>query len=191
MNDEKLKKDMIIKEISFWKKNHLLPEHYCDFLTQLYTEGQSISEEREEILAQQSFLESERKSKKNMPLIINSFIFFLVLVAFVFLFISKLLLVPLVFSILILAVLVIRVMKVPQSDLLMRTLLHVSIALLIFAITVRMSTVVAEGSIYALLIVICLNCMLWIIAGIKIRKVYFIVSGIVGIFITIGYYIYM
>lgn len=36
------KKQIIINEILFWKQNKLLPEHYCDFLMTLYTEGEDI-----------------------------------------------------------------------------------------------------------------------------------------------------
>lgn len=32
-------KKIILKEIEYWKKNKILPKHYCDFLTTLYTEG--------------------------------------------------------------------------------------------------------------------------------------------------------
>ncbi|MFB1050791.1 hypothetical protein [Paraliobacillus sp. JSM ZJ581] len=37
MSDEK--KSVIIKEIHYWKENHLLPEKYCDYLLALYTQG--------------------------------------------------------------------------------------------------------------------------------------------------------
>lgn len=33
------RKKIILNEILFWKQNKLLPEHYCDFLAALYTEG--------------------------------------------------------------------------------------------------------------------------------------------------------
>lgn len=33
------RKKIILNEILFWKQNKLLPEHYCDFLATLYTEG--------------------------------------------------------------------------------------------------------------------------------------------------------
>ena len=33
------RKQIIIKEIGYWKNNKLLPEQYCDFLLALYTEG--------------------------------------------------------------------------------------------------------------------------------------------------------
>ncbi|WP_202080667.1 hypothetical protein [Caldalkalibacillus salinus] len=37
------KKKIILDEIKYWKKHKLLPNHYCDFLTTLYTEGSEYS----------------------------------------------------------------------------------------------------------------------------------------------------
>ena len=34
------RKQIIINEIIYWKKNRMLPEHYCDFLLALYTRRQ-------------------------------------------------------------------------------------------------------------------------------------------------------
>ncbi|WP_100406770.1 hypothetical protein [Bacillus solitudinis] len=34
------RKETLIKEIKYWKKSKLLPEHYCEFLLTLYTEGE-------------------------------------------------------------------------------------------------------------------------------------------------------
>ncbi|RCW65345.1 hypothetical protein [Saliterribacillus persicus] len=44
--EEENKKDIIIDEIKHWKASKLLPEHYCDFLLALYTEG-DVKEEKE------------------------------------------------------------------------------------------------------------------------------------------------
>lgn len=33
------KRKIIVSEIEYWRKNQLLPEHYCIFLLNLYTEG--------------------------------------------------------------------------------------------------------------------------------------------------------
>lgn len=38
MQDQR--KKIIVNEIEHWRKNHLLPEHYCIFLLNLYTEGE-------------------------------------------------------------------------------------------------------------------------------------------------------
>ncbi|MGE5702036.1 MAG: hypothetical protein ACM32O_05870 [Clostridia bacterium] len=42
MDDQR--KKIIVKEIEQWRKNHLLPEHYCIFLLNLYTEGERSNE---------------------------------------------------------------------------------------------------------------------------------------------------
>lgn len=46
MMDEE-RRTIIINEIKYWKKNQLLPEHYCNFLLMLYTEGEEIPEEEQ------------------------------------------------------------------------------------------------------------------------------------------------
>jgi len=48
------KRAIIIKEIQYWKRTRLLPEHYCDFLLNLYSSGQgeaSAARERSTIVA--------------------------------------------------------------------------------------------------------------------------------------------
>ncbi|MGM8364605.1 hypothetical protein ACLIBG_03880 [Virgibacillus sp. W0181] len=37
--EEGQRKEVIIKEIKYWKAHNLLPRHYCDFLLALYTKG--------------------------------------------------------------------------------------------------------------------------------------------------------
>ncbi|WP_400164065.1 hypothetical protein ACAF76_013675 [Brevibacillus sp. TJ4] len=41
---EDQRKRTIIAEIENWRRNHLLPEHYCIFLLNLYTEGERASD---------------------------------------------------------------------------------------------------------------------------------------------------
>lgn len=40
------KKKLIIEEIKSWQKNNLLPAHYCQFLLNLYQEGENLEETR-------------------------------------------------------------------------------------------------------------------------------------------------
>ncbi len=35
------RKKVILNEINFWKQNNMLPEHYCDYLIALYSEGEN------------------------------------------------------------------------------------------------------------------------------------------------------
>ncbi|MFE7061097.1 hypothetical protein ACFVAD_02945 [Sutcliffiella sp. NPDC057660] len=39
------RKDTIIHEIKYWKESRLLPEHYCDYLLALYTEGEGSNKQ--------------------------------------------------------------------------------------------------------------------------------------------------
>ncbi len=46
------RKATIIHEIKYWKDNHLLPPHYCDFLLALYTEGTGdVNDELDDLLS--------------------------------------------------------------------------------------------------------------------------------------------
>ncbi|NLP51254.1 hypothetical protein [Bacillus sp. RO1] len=40
----KYRKETIIQEIDYWKRNRLLPEQYCDYLLALYTEGEGVNQ---------------------------------------------------------------------------------------------------------------------------------------------------
>ncbi|WP_026700326.1 hypothetical protein [Salibacterium aidingense] len=42
MDEER--KDIILKEIRYWKANQLLPDQYCNFLLMLYSEGEEADE---------------------------------------------------------------------------------------------------------------------------------------------------
>lgn len=38
----KQRKETIVQEIEYWKRNRLLPDQYCDYLMALYTEGEGV-----------------------------------------------------------------------------------------------------------------------------------------------------
>jgi hypothetical protein len=40
----KHRKETIIQEIDYWKRNRLLPDQYCDYLLALYTEGEAVNQ---------------------------------------------------------------------------------------------------------------------------------------------------
>ncbi|UOQ86032.1 hypothetical protein [Gracilibacillus salinarum] len=42
------RKQLIVKEIQYWKSHKLLPDQYCDFLLALYTEGHVNDSEQEQ-----------------------------------------------------------------------------------------------------------------------------------------------
>ena len=68
------RKKIIMTEINYWKQNKLLPEHYCDFLITLYTQGNH----EHEIRAVDAVLSKEKKK-------INTRVF---LIQFLYIFIA-------------------------------------------------------------------------------------------------------
>ncbi|KPB05289.1 hypothetical protein [Bacillus sp. CHD6a] len=40
----KLRKETLIQEINYWKRNRILPDQYCDYLLALYTEGEGVTQ---------------------------------------------------------------------------------------------------------------------------------------------------
>lgn len=67
------RKKIIMAEIYYWKQNKLLPEHYCDFLLTLYTQG----DHDEEIRAEDAVLSKEKK-KMNNRVFIKQFLYILI-----------------------------------------------------------------------------------------------------------------
>lgn len=75
MNERR--KKIILSEIKYWKKNHLLPDHYCDFLSMLYAEGEES--EANQVKGKTSVLHKEKSRKKWMTFIYISSAFMLLI----------------------------------------------------------------------------------------------------------------
>ncbi|MCM3743378.1 hypothetical protein M3193_04435 [Sporosarcina luteola] len=67
------RKKIIMAEINYWKQNKLLPEHYCDFLLTLYTQG----DHEQEISATDAVLSREKK-KVNTRIILLQFLYIVI-----------------------------------------------------------------------------------------------------------------
>jgi uncharacterized membrane protein YcjF (UPF0283 family) len=66
MNDQR--KKIIMAEINYWKQNKLLPEHYCDFLITLYTQG----DHDQEISATEAVLSKKKMRMRVRSILIQS-----------------------------------------------------------------------------------------------------------------------
>lgn len=62
------RKKIIMAEINYWKQNKLLPEHYCDFLLTLYTQGDHV----QEISATDAVLSKKKKKLKTRAILIQT-----------------------------------------------------------------------------------------------------------------------
>lgn len=176
------RKQIILNEITFWKQNKMLPEHYCDFLTTLYTEGN----EQQELTgnAKQSVMAQEKRKTMRkyavMPLIAAVFIVLLFTIDAVWL-------VAILTAILAVGCLV-GAFYVAKKNKLLAPILHLTGALLLLAITVQVCLTYFPGDLMTLYIALLLNCLLWFVSGLMLKIIYFTLSGALGMIAILIYF---
>ncbi|GKV68058.1 hypothetical protein NCCP2716_05560 [Sporosarcina sp. NCCP-2716] len=176
------RKRIIISEIQYWKKNRLLPEHYCDFLITLYAQGESAGAEPAK--TDKAVLEKERSAVTNRMILMG----LLAAVLFAGLFLIKdhpaaavsaaaavaaLLIIRLLFS------RKVRTALVPFT--------YIITALLILGISLKVWFAFFEGETMLLLGLLMLNSILWLFAGRLLKLLYFTISGSAGLLLIIGF----
>ncbi|RIJ67597.1 hypothetical protein CW357_10740 [Rummeliibacillus sp. TYF005] len=189
MNSQK--KEVILNEISFWKKNKLLPEHYCDFLTTLYSEGQEVEENNTtkiRINAANSLL-AENYSKNNLKTILASIAIILIFVA-LFVLKAPFVLIPIILSVSIIVGLLVFLFKFKPNKTVRKTLTYATIALLIFGVSIKIVNLYFGGHPSLLYGVLLGNCILWLLTGRLLNLIYFKISGIIGLIIVIFYMLF-
>lgn len=179
------RKKIILNEILFWKQNKLLPEHYCDFLATLYSEGNDI-EELEEAHHKRAVLPVEKR--KMLIVAISIFIGIVALLAVYFTVPSLTLILTIVVAIAAIALFVKAYQTARESGLL-APVFHVFAAILLFSASIQVCMTYFTGNNIALFSLIAANCIVWLWSGIKMKLLYFTVSGVIGLVVLIGYYV--
>jgi hypothetical protein len=171
MDDHRRK--IIINEIQYWKQNRMLPEHYCDFLLNLYTEGSTEGD-----------MPQEKRPKSITGLVSFILIGLLSLSVFLFYFteLSLFLQTALIifFGVTTLSA-VIYMLKKTFFDLIP----ILAAALLLLITSVQAAEIIFPDQPLLLYIVASLNCLLWIAAGTNWNMVSFKLSGIIGLIVLL------
>lgn len=177
------RKKIIINEILFWKQNKLLPEHYCDFLMTLYTEGEDFHFEND-VSYKKSLIAKEKRVK---------FIYsFFLLLTVVFLLISLMITVKLVWIIslfigFVAILFMISSYLFTKRNIILSTILQIGAALLILGLSVKVSVTFFPNNEILLYILLIANCLMWIISGVKLKLIYFTLSGSLGLVAIFSY----
>lgn len=179
------RKKIILNEILFWKQNKLLPEHYCDFLATLYSEGNDI-EEMEEAHHKRAVLPVE---KRKMLIIAVSIFIGIVALLSVYFTVSYLTLILTVVVVAAAISLFILAFQTAKTNGLLAPVFHVFAAILLFSASIQMYMNYFSGNNIALFSLIATNCIVWLLSGIKMKLLYFTVSGVIGLVVLIGYYV--
>ncbi|SOC20904.1 hypothetical protein SAMN05880501_11261 [Ureibacillus xyleni] len=181
------RKKIILNEILFWKQNKLLPEHYCDFLMTLYSEGNEI--EVEEDISHKKAVKAQEK-RKNVILTL-SVGFIAVLLLILLLVIHHYVWIIALLTGVIACVMMISAYILAKKNALITPILQVISALLIFGLSVKVSLTYFADQTIILFILLIANCIMWLVSGIKLKLTYFTLSGVLGLVIIIGYQIYI
>ncbi|WP_144511116.1 hypothetical protein [Bacillus sp. FJAT-22090] len=177
------RKQIIINEIAFWKKNKLLPEHYCDFLTALYAQGEGVEEEGKE-KSSQAILAKEKKNKTILYVTLG--IITAILIASLVL-ITTVAFIPIIASGITVCAFLYIAIKLAKNKSVMTPLLFVFSALLLLGLSFKVWDVYFIEYPSILISLIIGNCLLWLFSGLLLRLIYFSISGIVGTILILIY----
>lgn len=180
---ENPRKKIIINEILFWKQNKLLPEHYCDFLMTLYSEGEEL-QFQDELSHKKSVKAKDKRNKLAIAILISLVALLLFSLLFV---ITQYFFVTAIIAGIVAVIFMIYSYKFAKKYDLLAPLLQVAAALLIFGISVKISLVYFENNNVVLYSLLIANCLMWTITGIKLKLHYFTISGVLGIVLLILY----
>ncbi|MFC5557686.1 hypothetical protein ACFPN4_00905 [Ureibacillus thermophilus] len=184
---ENPKRQIIINEILFWKQNKLLPEQYCDFLLTLYMEGEGI-EEQDNISFKKSIIVKEKRKKRLFSL--GIILFSIALLALLFFLSSYYFVIGAIVVGIVAILFIIYSYKFAKKHDFITPILQVAAALLIFGISVKVSLVYFENNNVVLYSLLIANCLMWTITGVRLKLLYFTISGVLGLLIIIGYQIF-
>ncbi len=163
------RKQIIIKEIGYWKNNKLLPEHYCDFLMALYTEGTGLQE----------INNSSKFRKKNLL-----WLLIIPVIVFTLYFTELSLILQMVFFIILILLGIYLISYFTRNGLLFQIPLILSALLLLF-VSVEMTLTYFPDRLSILYSILILNCLLWLVSGWKFKQIYFTISGILGLLLMV------
>lgn len=175
------KKDIIIKEIKYWKSHKLLPEQYCDFLLTLYSQGEM--EETKETKSKLSIIKKVAYHFLIYFLVAQVPITFLVIY---FTEMSFVLQMGMVIMFILISIGVAFYMYKQEQP-----LIHLPIitsSLLLFVASVHFVGEAFSNNI-SMLGTIIMNCLVWLFIGYKMRVNYLIIAGGIGAIISIIYFI--
>ncbi|MFC4320808.1 hypothetical protein [Litchfieldia salsa] len=173
--DESNRKKIIIKEIRDWKQSRLLPEEYCNFLLTLYTEGDFnlLNEE----------LKETKKVKKTFTPVF--FIFCLLPISFLVTYFTEINLVLqiAIFSVFIIICVLSSIFL--KKNQLLQHFSSIIGALIFLNATVQLNSHFNGDNQFALLVIVLLNCLIWLVLGIFLKRNYFLFASGLGIVLTI------
>lgn len=171
------RKEIIIKEIHYWKKHRLLPEHYCDFLLALYTGGNDNTN--------YSTNQKQLYFRRGFTILLITLLIILFPITFLVIYfteMSSLMQIALT-TILILVGLVGGIWGKRNNNPFLFHFSIVGLAFILLTHSVKIADLYFNEQRMAMGIILFLNCVLWLISGFLLKLPYLLLSGGFGLVI--------
>lgn len=178
------RKQIILNEITFWKQNKLLPEHYCDFLIALYAQGE-MTEIEEKETSSKAILAKDGKNKTILYTILG--VITAILMALL-IFVTSFVFLPIIVSGIAIFIFLYIAIKIAKNKTIFSPLLMVCSALLLLAISFKVWEAYFMSHPLVLICLIIGNCIIWLFSGLLLKLAYFSISGIIGTVFILFYF---
>lgn len=177
------RKEIIIKELNYWKENKLLPSVYCDFLLALYTEGEASGETN-------GTIEDEKPRYRLITLMQFFFLLMALLISLLIIYTFPL---PVIWkSSLLLLILLLASMlylfQLKAND--QNAKLTIIIPLLLLIVNSLFMTTYFSKNQWLLAGVLTFNFFLWFFISRKVKLKYLTVISVLAMLVTGSYVIY-
>ncbi|QOR65562.1 hypothetical protein IM538_17370 [Cytobacillus suaedae] len=165
------RKALIVKEIKLWKQSKLLPEHYCDFLLTLYTEGEVE-------------IKKSKASTNFKDIVIALLLISLLPATLLVIYFTEMYFV-LQIPIFIIFIIICLISAFFLKNNFLKQLSYIIFALLFLITTIEIGGYFFKENVVVLSSIIIFNCLLWLLAGLKMKQKYFIIAGVIGLILLI------
>ncbi|PKG21798.1 hypothetical protein [Niallia nealsonii] len=176
MNENR--KNIIVKEIMYWKESRMLPEHYCNYLLTLYTEGNQPAEE------------TELMRKSRLSLFLGSLcLSFIPITVFLFYFTELSFILQMGISLIFLTFCIGSIYFLTYKNLGVDIVISAT-ALIFLLASVHIVIKLFPENLMMLNSMLMFHCLIWFIAGRKLQLLYLTISSCVGFILLIGLFFY-
>jgi hypothetical protein len=177
----KQRREIIVREIEYWKRSRLLPEQYCDYLLALYTEGE-YKKRPSDIL--------RTRQRGMIRFLLVAFICLLLPASALVIYFTELsfvLQMPLLFLFFFICVIAAWMWK-GQGNIVHIPLISGAFIFLIASIEVGEYYFPKQKAVIASIVFV--NCLLWIFVGKRFRFLYLFISGVLGIGVLVVFLLF-
>lgn len=178
MND--IRKQIIIKEIEYWKRNRLLPEQYCNYLLTLYSEGEHETREH-----------GKRKIWGKILSIFPTILLFLLPALFLFIYFNEMSFgLQIGIQMLVVAVASFVAIFYARKNKLYFTVYIILSLLLLFVLTIEVADQFLRNVVFIIEALVFVHCGVWYWLGKKFKLRFLEMSGLAGIVLLLAFIVY-